>query len=249
MLTVKEWKAFAPNSKDVYTEAFTSEVGFRWLEYSGCLTSIERFAGFLGNCGHETGGFTVIRESLFYTTAARLRKVWPTRFGRLSDSQLAPYLRNERALAAKVYMGRMGNETPEDAYFFRGSGPLQSTGAYSYIKYGERIGVDFRVRTDLTDDMAVMLALACMEWQDGGCNELLDRGDYIGSCAKINVGSASEAAKRAVVGRDDRLKWHSRALRMWKGDPDWNLEPPTNLLVACGEDRNWLDAAEENGVA
>ena len=60
-------------------------------------------AGFIGQCGHESGNFTKLEENLNYA-ADRLMKIWPKRFPTLESAQ--PYHRNPRKIANKVYGGR-----------------------------------------------------------------------------------------------------------------------------------------------
>ncbi len=87
---------------------------------------------------HETGGAMVPRvENLTYTTASRIKAVWPSRFA--SEAAAAPYVRNPQALANKVYGGRLGNVGPNDGWDFRGMGLVQATGRDNARRATERL--------------------------------------------------------------------------------------------------------------
>lgn len=87
---------------------------------------------------HETGGAMVPRvENLTYTTAARIKAVWPSRFP--TEAAAAPYVRNPQALANKVYGGRLGNTLPNDGWDFRGMGLVQATGRDNARRATERL--------------------------------------------------------------------------------------------------------------
>lgn len=91
----------------------------------------------LATAHHETGGtFGPVTENLNYTTAERIRQVWPKRFP--TEASAAPYVRNPRALANKVYGGRsdLGNRGGDDGWNFRGRGLAQITGRANYTKWG-----------------------------------------------------------------------------------------------------------------
>ncbi|WP_147049131.1 hypothetical protein, partial [Methylobacterium gnaphalii] len=75
----------------------------------------------------ETGhAMWPVSENLNYSTAARIRQVWPSRFP--NDASAQPYVRNPQALANKIYGGRLGNKLPNDGWDFRGMGDVQATG-------------------------------------------------------------------------------------------------------------------------
>ncbi len=95
----------------------------------------EQTAYVLATAFHETGGkMQPIEENLKYTTAAQIKKTWPSRFSTVGAAQ--PYVRNPQALANKVYGGRMGNTRPNDGWLYRGRGLAQITGKDNYKKYG-----------------------------------------------------------------------------------------------------------------
>ena len=63
------------------------------------ISTPERQACFLGQCAHESAGFTALKENLNYS-AEGLTKVWPKRFPSLDVAQ--PYHRNPEKIANKV---------------------------------------------------------------------------------------------------------------------------------------------------
>ncbi|HET7156050.1 MAG TPA: hypothetical protein VFI87_11855, partial [Hyphomicrobiaceae bacterium] len=129
MLTPELIKVIAPHARDDYVKSLTSDGGWMTLARYKITDKVDRLAGFLANCMHETGGLIILRESLNYKTPKRLREVWPSRFGSKSDAELLKLCGNEKALASVVYNGRMGNRPgTDDGYIFRGAGYLQTTG-------------------------------------------------------------------------------------------------------------------------
>jgi putative chitinase len=84
---------------------------------------------FLAQNLHESALLTRLEENLSYS-AARLTQVWPGRFPTPASAQ--PYARNPRALANKVYGGRLGNVDPDDGWRYRGRGLIQITGRDNY---------------------------------------------------------------------------------------------------------------------
>jgi len=106
--------------------------------------SAERSAHLLGQASHESGGFTRVCESLYYSSPDRIRKVWPTRFKTVADAE--PYARNPKALADKVYSNRMGNGENEGSVFI-GRGFLQLTGKDNYRSFA----ADMRLPEVMTD--------------------------------------------------------------------------------------------------
>lgn len=111
--------------------------------------SPERGAHLMGQASHESGGFKRTKESLYYSSPERLMHVWPSRFPTLESAE--PFAKNPTALAGKVYSGRMGNETEEQAAMFLGRGFLQLTGHDNYRAFA----ADMRLPEVMTDPSLV----------------------------------------------------------------------------------------------
>ncbi len=216
MITREDMKKFAPKAKPEYVDALID--GLDHLQEAGIFDSELRTAHFMAQCAAETGGFTVVRESLTYTTAARLRTVWPSRFRNKTDAQLAHLLRNPVALGDAVYMNRMGNTMPGDGYNYRGGGFLQTTGKSAVEKYCKACGVP--ISPDILDDIPMTLRFACVEWVESGCNDWADENALVKVSRAINVGSASSNV--TPVGMKEREQWFAKAWAIWggKGKPD-----------------------------
>lgn len=105
----------------------------RWLDY---MLAIDR---------HETGAkMQPVREDLHYKSAERIREVWPSRFPTVASAR--PYVKNARALAIKVYGGRLGNAPApsSDGWDYRGDGLPQLTGKGNFAKFGVKPGMDLK---------------------------------------------------------------------------------------------------------
>lgn len=183
-----------PSLADVFNETFS-----RWG-----ITTLRQQAGFIGQCGHESGNFTKLEEGLSYS-AERLMKVWPKRFPTLERAQ--PYARNPKALANNVYANRMGNrdEASGDGFRFRGSGWLQLTGHDNFYHAGKGIGVDLVMNPDLARTPQYAALTAGWFWATQNCNSLAEAGDWTALTKKINGGT---------VGLDDRVLHTREAIKV-----------------------------------
>lgn len=132
--------AFGPNTARAIAEHFD-------------LTP-HRAAHLLGQAHHESGGFKRTKESLYYSTPERICAVWPSRFPTVEDA--LPYAKNPDGLAGKVYSGRMGNDTEEEAAKFIGRGFIQLTGQNNYKAFAS----DMRLPEILQDPSLVEVDFA-----------------------------------------------------------------------------------------
>lgn len=199
-VTIEDIHRFAPHALNEYLRILANE-GQSELSALQIIDNPMRFCHFMAQIGHECGGFTIKCESLNYTTVARLRAVWPSRFP--DDASARPYLRNEEKLAEKVYGGRLGNTEKGDGFRYRGRGFVQITGRESYRELGRKLQLPLEENPDLALDPIVALRIACRTWADKtldgerGMNELADRNKIEALTYRINGGYTNLVDRRA----------------------------------------------------
>lgn len=152
------------------------------------ISTPERQASFLGQCAHESGGFTALKENLNYS-AEGLTKVWPKRFPSLEAAQ--PYHRSPEKIANKVYASRMGNgdEASGEGFKYRGRGLIQLTGKDNYRACGEALGVDLLEDPDLVSTPQYAALSAGWFWNKNHLNAYADKNDMTGLTKRINGGT------------------------------------------------------------
>jgi putative chitinase len=171
-----------------------------------------RILHFMAQISAETGGGnpSELQENLSYSSAQRLRAVWPSRFGHKSDDELAGLLHNPNALADAVYMGRMGNDQPGDGAKFAGKGLLQTTGKNGYAELSQFVGIDLIENPGAL--LAPETALLCAAGDFVCVAKALpyaDQDDLVQVSALVNVGH-TVAGPAAIVGFDNRQAWYQR---------------------------------------
>ena len=154
------------------------------------INTPKRQACFIGQCMHESGGFRLTTENLNYSAAALMR-TWPSRFPDMDTAE--KYEHNPTKIAGKVYIGRMGNETEEDAQKYIGRGIFQLTGKENYANCGLGLGVDFLGNPDWLATPQYAALSAGWFWNKKGLNALVD--DIETMTKRINGG---------LIGLDDR---------------------------------------------
>ena len=185
-------------------------LGEQWLD---CLNETfdkyqintpKRQACFLGQTLHESGNFKFTRENLNYSAKA-LMATWPSRFSSIDVAM--QYERQPEKIAGKVYLGRMGNESPEDAAKFIGRGLIQVTGREAYKHCGEALGVDLIATPHLLEEPRYAVLSAGWFWNKKGLNALADEGtsnSFQIMTQRINGG---------LLGLDDRKSKMIEALK------------------------------------
>lgn len=177
-------------------------IGEEWLEplnetfekYE--INTPKRQASFIGQCMHESGGFKHLKENLNYS-AKGLMATWPSRF---PDMDIAErYERQPEKIAGKVYVGRMGNETIEDAQKYIGRGLIQLTGKENYANCGLGLGVDLLGNPDWLATPKYAALSAGWYWNKRNINADADRMDIESMTKKINGGSIGIADRKAKI--------------------------------------------------
>jgi putative chitinase len=168
----------------------------------------------MAQISHECGAGRDVVENLNYT-AVRMMQVWPSRFP--TPASAAPYAHNPRALANKVYNGRMGNAPgSDDGWTFRGRGAAQTTGRDGYARLAAATGLDVVSHPDLLLDPSDFLLCGVADFVACGCLPYARADDVTGVTRRLNGGT---------IGLSQRKAW----LATWKtalGDAAADITSP-----------------------
>jgi putative chitinase len=229
-------RRIALNAKENYLEAI--RIGDALFEQHGITTPL-RVAHFLAQALHETGGFTVLRESMNYS-AERLIEIFGVNrhSAAITAAEAKALARNQEAIAERVYglgnpykANELGNAEPGDGFRYRGNGVLQTTGRGNHRRMGQACGVDFEGDPDLVTAPEHALKPALQEWTEGSLNTAADRNDIRTITKRINGG---------FNGLSDREAWFDKVWPLIKAD-----EEPADAWKAGTEDDEvkWLQQA------
>jgi putative chitinase len=164
------------------------------------ISTPQRQACFIGQCSHESGNFKTLQENLNYS-AEGLMKTWPSRFP--TKEVADQYARQPAKIAGKVYNGRLGNSSEEEASKFLGRGLIQLTGKENYEHCGSSLGVDLLSNPDWLLNPKYATLSAGWFWNKKGLNSLADASDLETMTKRINGG---------LHGLDDRKAKIAKAL-------------------------------------
>jgi putative chitinase len=165
-----------------------------------------RVAAFMAQCGHESGGFTVMQENLNYSAkglVGTFKKYFPT------EAQAKLYERRPEMIANRVYANRMGNgdEASGEGWYFRGRGIVQITGKNNYTKCSQSLFESNVLveNPDLLLETEYAIHSACWFWSAARLNELADIGDMKTMTKRINGG---------FIGLEDRINHYNHAIEI-----------------------------------
>ena len=203
MITVEQFNDMFPKNKNA--QSWTTAMVAVLPTYD--INTPERIASFLAQCGHESGGFTVLQENLNYS-AEGLNKIFKKYFPTLESAQ--PYARKPELIANKVYANRMGNgdEQSGEGYRYRGRGPIQLTGKDNYTACSDFLFQDDTLLKDpdMLLDPEYALHSACWFWWKNDLNTFADSADLLTMTKRINGGT---------IGLDDRIAHYNHAMEIF----------------------------------
>jgi putative chitinase len=163
------------------------------------ITSPRLIAHVMAQISHECGAGHDVVENLNYT-AGRMMQVWPSRFPTMAMA--APYAGNPRALANKVYNGRMGNAPgSDDGWKFRGRGAAQTTGREGYARLAKATGLDLVNHPDLVNDPVRFLECGVADFVLCGCLPFARADDVLNVTRRLNGGTVGLAQRQAWLAK------------------------------------------------
>jgi putative chitinase len=164
-----------------------------------------RLAHFFAQALLETGGFTVLRESMNYS-APRLLEIFGVNHhsAAITETEAADLAHDEQRIAERVYgLGNqrkaqeLGNTQAGDGFRYRGNGVLQMTGRGAHRSVGAACGVDFEGNPDLATTAEHAMKPAVQEWTEKRLNALADQDDIRTITLRINGGFNGFADRQA----------------------------------------------------
>lgn len=161
-----------------------------------------RIAGFVAQCRVESAGFTQLEENLYYTSPDRIRRIFPST---VPDLEVAARIaRNAKALANRVYSGRLGNgnEASGDGWRFRGRGLKQLTGRANYTEAALALGQPYVEHPDLVAEPGGACLTAAWYWHRHGLNTFADSSNWDAITRVVNGPGMLQAFERRQYAND-----------------------------------------------
>jgi putative chitinase len=142
------------------------------------ITTVDRVAAFLAQCGHESLDFTVLKENLNYGAKGLMglfKKYFP------NEALAKEYERKPEKIANRIYANRMGNgpESSGDGYAHRGRGAIQLTGRLNYQAFANSIGLSLEDAIEYCETIDGAIESACWFWKKNKLNDIADKNDIV----------------------------------------------------------------------
>jgi putative chitinase len=196
MITKEQLMACCPACKNL--DGLLPALNFALPKYN--ISTVDEIAGFLAQCGHESGDFNTLEENLNYK-AESLMRVWPKRFPDIGTANA--YAHAPGKIADKVYANRMGNgdEASGDGWLYHGRGAIQLTGKTNYQAFAYEIEQELSAIPAYLTTLKGAVESACWFWNTNKLSPLADAENIEAMTRKINGG---------LIGEDDREARYER---------------------------------------
>jgi len=199
MITLEQLQHAFPSTKAANLALYVDALNTAMSESN--INTKNRVAGFLAQCCHESGSFSLVVENLNYS-ADGLQKIFHKYF---PDATIATeYARHAEKIANRVYASRMGNgdEASGDGWKFKGRGLIQLTGKNNYVACGAALQQDLVANPAYLETPIGAARSAGWYWSHHGLNEAADANDITKMTKLINGGT---------IGLEERTKLYESA--------------------------------------
>jgi putative chitinase len=188
ILTPAIIRAVAPKAREDIVEVLVEAVAP--FAAVGIVTKL-RSAHFLTQIATETGGLTVLEESLNYSVDGLLKTFSRKRITKaqaLALGRKPGRAADQEAIANILYGGawgaaNLGNTEPGDGWRYRGGGLMQTTGRANYRRAG------FEANPEALRTPAGGLKAALTFWSNNDLNRIADRDDIVALRKAVNGGA------------------------------------------------------------
>jgi predicted chitinase len=202
LLTAERIRAICPRARPDILEAVLTEPSAVFA--AAGITGQAGLAHLLAQMATETGGLGRLDENLNYTTAARLRSIFPSRFKTLEEAK--PFLKSPEKLANFVYKGKNGNTAADDGWRFRGSGLIQITGRGNFAAVGKLVGLDLVGDPEMARQPDSALRVALGYWTARKISAVIRDG------GEGEVEAVTKLVNPAMVGLKERKAFFRKAM-------------------------------------
>jgi len=198
------------------------------------INTVNRVAGFIAQCAHESNNFRVLQENLNYSSKA-LDAIFGKYFVR-AGRNAKEYHRQPEKIANVIYASRMdnGDTASGDGWRFRGRGVIQLTGRHNYTKFGSSLSINAEQAIKYVKTKKGALESACWFWDTNKINRYADKQDITGMTKRINGGT---------IGLADRKKHYKHALEVLGGH--WSPPKVVHSTVRKGSKGETVKAVQK----
>jgi putative chitinase len=198
MISAEALKLICPNADDKIVASIVDHAADVFAKRN--IQSGEEACQLIAQICVETWGLTRFEENLNYS-GSRLWQVFGASHFKSEIDAAHVAADGPRAIANRVYGGRMGNSGPNDGWIFRARGPLGLTGHDQYAAMERATGLPLVANPDLALSEAHALDIACAYWTSRNIHEPARAGKTAEVTRLINGGSNGLSDRIMYLGR------------------------------------------------